>query len=159
MLSLEKNNGEGGEKEKGKKTRGEDESPKDPAEEMAPAHYVCSWRTACWETDGSNACVCAADLIYGEVSHPKRSMWLTLAALLTLSATGRSAENGSESSAVEEKLVIARGILMVVPVKKMKADEISSLLDSLGFYKRSQKGEEVPEEFKHFPLNAPRDEL
>ncbi len=47
----------------------------------------------------------------------------------------------------------------VVPVKKMKADEISSLLDSLGFYKRSQKGEEVPEEFKHFPLNAPRDEL
>lgn len=47
----------------------------------------------------------------------------------------------------------------VVPVKKMKADEISSLLDSLGFYKRSQKGEEVPEEFKQFPLNAPRDEL
>ncbi len=44
-------------------------------------------------------------------------------------------------------------------MKKMKADEISSLLDSLGFYKRSQKGEEVPEEFKHFPLNAPRDEL
>jgi len=41
----------------------------------------------------------------------------------------------------------------------MKADEISNLLDSLGFYKRSQKGEEVPEEFKHFPLNAPRDEL
>ncbi len=50
-------------------------------------------------------------------------------------------------------------LLQVVPVKKMKADEISSLLDSLGFYKRSQKGEEVPEEFKHFPLNAPRDEL
>ncbi|KAL1273761.1 hypothetical protein QQF64_026575 [Cirrhinus molitorella] len=49
--------------------------------------------------------------------------------------------------------------VMVVPVKKMKADEISSLLDSLGFYKRSQKGEEVPEEFKHFPLKAPRDEL
>lgn len=46
-----------------------------------------------------------------------------------------------------------------VPVKKMKADEISSLLDSLGFYKRSQKGEEVPEEFQHFPLRAPRDEL
>ena len=46
-----------------------------------------------------------------------------------------------------------------VPVKKMKADEISSLLDSLGFYKRSQKGEEVPKEFQHFPLHAPRDEL
>lgn len=46
-----------------------------------------------------------------------------------------------------------------VPVKKMKADDISSLLDSLGFYKRSQKGEEVPEEFQHFPLRAPRDEL
>ncbi|KAM7415741.1 hypothetical protein PAMA_018008 [Pampus argenteus] len=42
---------------------------------------------------------------------------------------------------------------------KMKADEISSLLDSLGFYKRSQKGEEVPEEFQHFPMRAPRDEL
>lgn len=65
MLSLEKNNGEGGEKEKEKKkTRGEDESPKDPVEEMAPAHYVCCWRTACWETDGSNACVCAADLTF-----------------------------------------------------------------------------------------------
>ncbi len=50
-------------------------------------------------------------------------------------------------------------LLQVVHVKKMKADEIGSLLDSLGFYKRSQKGEEVPEEFKHFPLNAPRDEL
>lgn len=46
-----------------------------------------------------------------------------------------------------------------VPVKKMKADDISSLLDSLGFYKRSEKGEEVPEEFQHFPLRAPRDEL
>lgn len=46
-----------------------------------------------------------------------------------------------------------------VPVKKMKADEISSLLESLGFYKRSQKGEEVPPEFQHFPLHAPRDEL
>lgn len=46
-----------------------------------------------------------------------------------------------------------------VPVKKMKADDISSLLDSLGFYKRSQKGEEVPEEFQQFPLRAPRDEL
>lgn len=46
-----------------------------------------------------------------------------------------------------------------VPVKKMKADEISSLLESLGFYKRSQKGEEVPPEFQNFPLHAPRDEL
>lgn len=46
-----------------------------------------------------------------------------------------------------------------VPLKKMKADEISDLLDSLGFYKRSQKGEDIPEEFKNFPLKAPRDEL
>ena len=44
-------------------------------------------------------------------------------------------------------------------MKKMKADEISSLLDSLGFYRRSAKGEEVPDEFQHFPLRAPRDEL
>ncbi|RXN08508.1 seleno M-like protein [Labeo rohita] len=86
-------------------------------------------------------------------------MWLTLVALLTLCATGRTAENVSESSIEKEKLVIARGKMLVVPVKKMKADEISSLLDSLGFYKRSQKGEKVPEEFKHFPLKAPRDEL
>ncbi|KAG9339595.1 hypothetical protein JZ751_023486 [Albula glossodonta] len=41
----------------------------------------------------------------------------------------------------------------------MTADEISSLLDSLGFYRRSKKGEEVPEEFQQFPLRAPRDEL
>lgn len=41
----------------------------------------------------------------------------------------------------------------------MKADEISDLLDSLGFYKRSEKGEDVPEEFKNFPLKVPRDEL
>lgn len=41
----------------------------------------------------------------------------------------------------------------------MKADEICDLLDSLGFYKRSQKGEDVPEEFINFPLKAPRDEL
>ncbi|KAF0034227.1 hypothetical protein F2P81_014293 [Scophthalmus maximus] len=46
-----------------------------------------------------------------------------------------------------------------VPVKELTADEISGLLDSLGFYMRSQKGEEVPEEFQHFPLRAPRDEL
>ncbi|KAK6313495.1 hypothetical protein J4Q44_G00168420 [Coregonus suidteri] len=50
-------------------------------------------------------------------------------------------------------------VVQTVPVKKMKVDEISSLLDSLGFYKRSQKGEEVPEEFQYFPLHAPRDEL
>ncbi|CAG5925419.1 unnamed protein product [Menidia menidia] len=50
-------------------------------------------------------------------------------------------------------------VVKTVPVKEMKADEISSLLDSLGFYKRSQKGEEVPEEFQQFPLHAPRDEL
>lgn len=47
----------------------------------------------------------------------------------------------------------------VVKLKKMKVDEICDLLDSLGFYKRSQKGEDVPEEFKNFPLKAPRDEL
>ncbi|MED6243191.1 hypothetical protein AMECASPLE_022742 [Ameca splendens] len=50
-------------------------------------------------------------------------------------------------------------VVKTVPVKNMKADEISSLLESLGFYKRSQKGEEVPEEFQNFPLHAPRDEL
>ncbi|KAK7172651.1 hypothetical protein R3I93_002688 [Phoxinus phoxinus] len=43
-------------------------------------------------------------------------MWLTLAALLTLCATGRSAENSSESRAVEEKLLIARGKLMAPSV-------------------------------------------
>ncbi|KAF4074219.1 hypothetical protein AMELA_G00237100 [Ameiurus melas] len=47
----------------------------------------------------------------------------------------------------------------IVPLKKMKSDEICDLLDSLGFYKRSQKGEDVPEEFMNFPLKAPRDEL
>ncbi|KAK2845390.1 hypothetical protein Q7C36_010244 [Tachysurus vachellii] len=47
----------------------------------------------------------------------------------------------------------------IVPLKKMKAGEICDLLDSLGFYKRSQKGEEVPEEFMNFPLKATRDEL
>ncbi|PWA17048.1 hypothetical protein CCH79_00013314 [Gambusia affinis] len=50
-------------------------------------------------------------------------------------------------------------VVKTVPVKNMKADEISSLLESLGFYKRSQKGEKVPEEFQNFPLHAPRDEL
>lgn len=41
----------------------------------------------------------------------------------------------------------------------MKGAKIEKLLDSLGFYKKSAKGEEVPEEFKNFPLKAPRDEL
>ncbi|KAL7839942.1 hypothetical protein SRHO_G00266000 [Serrasalmus rhombeus] len=50
-------------------------------------------------------------------------------------------------------------VVRTVSVKKMTADEISNLLDSLGFYKRSKKGEEVPEEFKNLPLKAPRDEL
>ncbi|KAJ8415314.1 hypothetical protein AAFF_G00422940 [Aldrovandia affinis] len=50
-------------------------------------------------------------------------------------------------------------VVKTVPVKKMKADEISSLLDTLGFYRRSQKGEDIPEEFQQFPLRAPRDEL
>ncbi|CAL8249049.1 unnamed protein product [Merluccius merluccius] len=50
-------------------------------------------------------------------------------------------------------------VVQTVPVKKMKADDISQLLDGLGFYKRSQKGEEVPERFQRFPLGAPRDEL
>ncbi|CAM4545935.1 unnamed protein product [Leuciscus chuanchicus] len=53
---------------------------------------------------------------YSEFCHPECSMWLTLAALLTLCATGRSAENSSESSAVEEKLLIARGKLMAPSV-------------------------------------------
>lgn len=48
-------------------------------------------------------------------------------------------------------------VVKTVKVKKMKSAEIGSLLDSLGFYKRSQKGEEVPEEVQHFPLS--RDEL
>ncbi|TSU24197.1 Selenoprotein M [Bagarius yarrelli] len=47
----------------------------------------------------------------------------------------------------------------IVPLKKMTSDEICDLLDSHGFYKRSQKGEDVPEEFRNFPLKAPRDEL
>ncbi|CAL1615758.1 unnamed protein product [Knipowitschia caucasica] len=50
-------------------------------------------------------------------------------------------------------------VVKTVRVKKMKSADISSLLDSLGFYKKSQKGEEVPEDFQHLPLRAPRDEL
>ncbi|XP_067911661.1 selenoprotein e [Heterodontus francisci] len=44
-------------------------------------------------------------------------------------------------------------------VRDKTADELSALLESLGFYKKSAKGEEVPKEFQHFPLKAPRDEL
>ncbi|KAJ7993694.1 hypothetical protein DPEC_G00257330 [Dallia pectoralis] len=50
-------------------------------------------------------------------------------------------------------------VVQTVPISQMKADEIERLLDSLGFYKRSQKGDDVPEEYQHFPLRAPRDEL
>ncbi|KAG2470662.1 SELM protein, partial [Polypterus senegalus] len=50
-------------------------------------------------------------------------------------------------------------IVKAVSIKDMKADEISALLDSFGFYKRSQKGEDVPQEFQHLPLRVPRDEL
>ncbi|KAJ3604747.1 hypothetical protein NHX12_029486 [Muraenolepis orangiensis] len=83
-------------------------------------------------------------------------MWAYLVLLLAISA---NASQNDSSTSVEEKRVIARGKLLTVPVKKMKADAIGQLLDSLGFYKRSQKGEEVPEEFQNFPLRAPRDEL
>ncbi|KAM8962142.1 selenoprotein M-like [Pelodytes ibericus] len=49
--------------------------------------------------------------------------------------------------------------LKVIKIKDMKAAEISAILDEAGFYRKSVKGEEVPKEFQHFPLNAPRDEL
>ncbi|XP_063313028.1 selenoprotein M-like [Pelobates fuscus] len=49
--------------------------------------------------------------------------------------------------------------LKSVKIKNLKADEISALLDEAGFYRKSQKGEEVPKEFQHYPLKAPRDEL
>ncbi|AWP07549.1 putative selenoprotein M-like [Scophthalmus maximus] len=85
-------------------------------------------------------------------------MWalVVLALALALAAGAPEADNGT---AVEERPFVARGKLLTVPVKELTADEISGLLDSLGFYMRSQKGEEVPEEFQHFPLRAPRDEL
>ncbi|KAI5088144.1 selenoprotein E precursor [Silurus meridionalis] len=86
-------------------------------------------------------------------------MWFSLLVLLALCATGKTEENTTQTPAVKEKLIIARGKLFIVPVKKMKADEICELLDSLGFYKKSQKGEDIPEEFKNFPLHAQRDEL
>ncbi|KAM3940543.1 selenoprotein M-like [Leptodactylus fuscus] len=50
-------------------------------------------------------------------------------------------------------------VLKVTKIKNKTADEISAILDEAGFYKRSEKGEEVPKEFQHFPLKAPRDEL
>ncbi|XP_075049035.1 selenoprotein M-like [Mixophyes fleayi] len=50
-------------------------------------------------------------------------------------------------------------ILKVVKIRSKTADEISAILDEAGFYKKSQKGEEVPKEFQHLPLKAPRDEL
>ncbi|XP_066459266.1 selenoprotein M-like [Eleutherodactylus coqui] len=50
-------------------------------------------------------------------------------------------------------------VLKVTKIKNKTADEISAILDEAGFYKRSQKGEEVPKEFQHYPLKAPRDEL
>ncbi|XP_069820044.1 selenoprotein M-like [Dendropsophus ebraccatus] len=50
-------------------------------------------------------------------------------------------------------------VLKVTKIKDKTADEISAILDEAGFYKKSQKGEEVPKEFRHYPLKAPRDEL
>ncbi|KAF3839410.1 hypothetical protein F7725_018127 [Dissostichus mawsoni] len=83
-------------------------------------------------------------------------MWAFLVITLVLAVRASDTNNNTE---VEEQLDIARGKLLTVPVKEMKAEEISSLLDSLGFYKRTQKGEEVPEEFQQFPLRPPKDEL
>ncbi|OCU02168.1 selenoprotein M [Xenopus laevis] len=50
-------------------------------------------------------------------------------------------------------------VLKVIKIGGRTADEISAILDEAGFYKKSQKGEEVPKEFQHLPLQAPRDEL
>ncbi|XP_075710905.1 selenoprotein M-like [Rhinoderma darwinii] len=50
-------------------------------------------------------------------------------------------------------------VLKVTKIRNKTADEISAILDEAGFYKKSQKGEEVPKEFQHYPLKAPRDEL
>ncbi|KAM4706488.1 selenoprotein M-like [Discoglossus pictus] len=49
--------------------------------------------------------------------------------------------------------------LKVIPIKDKTAAEITAILDEAGFYKKSMKGEEVPQEFQHLPLKAPRDEL
>ncbi|XP_073434137.1 selenoprotein M-like isoform X1 [Dendrobates tinctorius] len=50
-------------------------------------------------------------------------------------------------------------VLKITKIKQKSAEEISAILDEAGFYKKSQKGEEVPKEFQHYPLKAPRDEL
>ncbi|XP_069601497.1 selenoprotein M-like [Ranitomeya imitator] len=50
-------------------------------------------------------------------------------------------------------------VLKITKIKQKSADEISAILDEAGFYKKSKKGEEVPKEFQHYPLKAPRDEL
>ncbi|XP_053313566.1 selenoprotein M-like [Spea bombifrons] len=50
-------------------------------------------------------------------------------------------------------------VLKVVKIKDKTSDEISAILNEAGFYRKSQKGEEVPKEFQHFPLKTPRDEL
>ncbi|OCT98488.1 hypothetical protein XELAEV_18010722mg [Xenopus laevis] len=50
-------------------------------------------------------------------------------------------------------------VLKVIKIGGRTADEISNILDEARFYKKSQKGEEVPKEFQHLPLKAPRDEL
>lgn len=50
-------------------------------------------------------------------------------------------------------------VVKSLPVLDMTADEISGLLESLGFYKKPAKGEEVPERFRNFPLKAAREEL
>ncbi|XP_071976744.1 selenoprotein M-like [Engystomops pustulosus] len=50
-------------------------------------------------------------------------------------------------------------VLKVTKIRNKTVDQISAILDEAGFYKRSEKGEEVPKEFQHFPLKAPRDEL
>ncbi|KAM9330920.1 selenoprotein M-like [Gastrophryne carolinensis] len=50
-------------------------------------------------------------------------------------------------------------VLKVTKIREKTVNEITSILDEAGFYKKSQKGEDVPKEFQHFPLKAPRDEL
>ncbi|XP_077136930.1 selenoprotein M-like [Ranitomeya variabilis] len=50
-------------------------------------------------------------------------------------------------------------VLKITKIKQKSAEEISAILDEAGFYKKSKKGEEVPKEFQHYPLKAPRDEL
>ncbi|KAG8429696.1 hypothetical protein GDO86_019444 [Hymenochirus boettgeri] len=50
-------------------------------------------------------------------------------------------------------------VLKVVKIGGLTADQITGILDEAGFYRKSKKGEEVPKEFQHLPLKAPRDEL